>query len=759
MSDIPALTPVENDNEKALVVAKQDRSSGSIARMANTNAAMDNNRANQMLSGVQKSFQSVGNQITGVMKEVGNTFSQVGNSVMQSTGSIGSDAFKAFMGPLGIAIDPIKNLAGSISSLNLGSKLSGLLSSTKELFSSDKEEQPSTPQKMGLFGSGVKFSGKPRVDQIKKFDPGAALLYEAIAGDDEKEGGGFNAGSLLAMAGLGGVLSSIAPVAAIAGALAWVAKDAVVGWLKSDEWGVSGVAGSLGAILGGTGEGWANAFANAGKWGIKGAMIGFGFGGPVGAIAGGLIGAAVGGVLGYIGGERIAQGIQAGFDWISQIEFVGALSTYMVEFFSSIWDFVVQPFKRMVSFIQDTNRLSEIWGDPEATMGEKIGQTLGNIIGMIWSGITGFVVGAVEGTIGLFKDFFIGKEDAEGKRTKKSLLEMFLETMQSLGSFLGDFVLGLFDSLKSSISSITANVDASDIVDTVLSGLTSGFRTAITVGTRVVDMVSNWFDENVKTPVRNFFGNMWTGITEATTGAINTAMGWIRTNVVNPVSGWFSNVKDGVISAFANAGDFVRGLWDTISESVTGLFQSIANVTQFGVASMGSIFRRNEAVSFSDFGRRFEALKEANDRGEISFKTGQLRRAAISAEDSLWDGGSGRSLSRAGFEANFHTGGVAPYEMPALLREDEEVLDPIASRQYRDLMSGRQAEIERDMRENERYMREMEASSRRSLTQAIERLIFAFENGNGNNGTVVQNNNVSRFSPANIMKGLVSEAD
>ena len=97
--------------------------------------------------------------------------------------------------------------------------------------------------------------------------------------------------------------------------------------------------------------------------------------------------------------------------------------------------------------------------------------------------------------------------------------------------------------------------------------------------------------------------------------------------------------------------------------------------------------------------------------------------------------------------------------MPALLREDEEVLDPIASRQYRDLMSGRQAEIERDMRENERYMREMEASSRRSLTQAIERLIFAFENGNGNNGTVVQNNNVSRFSPANIMKGLVSEAD
>jgi len=107
------------------------------------------------------------------------------------------------------------------------------------------------------------------------------------------------------------------PAMLLAG-LAMAIKDGVGGWFKSEEWGVSNIAGALGGLFGGTGEAgsFGNVSGNALKWGL----IGAGLGSIVPVIGTGIgfaAGALIGGILGYFGGEKIAKAIQAVGDWVS----------------------------------------------------------------------------------------------------------------------------------------------------------------------------------------------------------------------------------------------------------------------------------------------------------------------------------------------------------------------------------------------------------------------------------------------------------
>jgi phage-related protein len=126
---------------------------------------------------------------------------------------------------------------------------------------------------------------------------------------------------LLAGTGLGvaaTMLKGLAGPALLAGGLLWAAIDGIRGWLKSDEWGVSKIAGALGGALGGMKEGLDGALANAGKGAMIGSGIGMMIGGPLGLIIGALIGTAVGGILGYIGGKNLAKGFDAFAKWFDE---------------------------------------------------------------------------------------------------------------------------------------------------------------------------------------------------------------------------------------------------------------------------------------------------------------------------------------------------------------------------------------------------------------------------------------------------------
>jgi len=97
----------------------------------------------------------------------------------------------------------------------------------------------------------------------------------------------------------------IGPAAIMAG-VAMAIKDGFDGYFKSEEWGVSKLAGTIGGLFGGIDSGLKGALWGGMKW----ALIGAGIGSVVpviGTAIGGAIGALLGALLGWIGGEKIAK--------------------------------------------------------------------------------------------------------------------------------------------------------------------------------------------------------------------------------------------------------------------------------------------------------------------------------------------------------------------------------------------------------------------------------------------------------------------
>jgi hypothetical protein len=132
------------------------------------------------------------------------------------------------------------------------------------------------------------------------------------------------------------VISAL-PWMLIAGGVAMAIGDAFAGITKAGEWGTDKISAGLGGFLGGTGSGIAGAFANMGKWALAGAGIGAIMGVGIfsipGAILGGLIGAAIGGILGFIGGEKIAKGL----NWVGKL--IGKLWAGYTGRLSEGWNF------------------------------------------------------------------------------------------------------------------------------------------------------------------------------------------------------------------------------------------------------------------------------------------------------------------------------------------------------------------------------------------------------------------------------------
>jgi hypothetical protein len=94
------------------------------------------------------------------------------------------------------------------------------------------------------------------------------------------------------------------------------AKDWTEDMGATDNETLNKISGALGGSLEG---GIMNAFKNASKFAGAGALTGLALGGPVGALIGGLLGAAFGGVLGFIGGGKIAQGLEAMVDGVNNM--------------------------------------------------------------------------------------------------------------------------------------------------------------------------------------------------------------------------------------------------------------------------------------------------------------------------------------------------------------------------------------------------------------------------------------------------------
>lgn len=268
-----------------------------------------------------------------------------------------------------------------------------------------------------LFGAGqnlVKsiFKRKPtRGDVAKTGDMGSLYITDTLRDifggkkSTKKEGGLLDnvlgKGGIGGAGGLAGILKTALPIAAIAAGIIWMAIDAIRGVLKAGQWKTSKVSAGIGGALGGMDSGFAGAFKNMGKFALIGAGIGSLIAPVVGTLAGGLIGAAVGAIFGYIGGAKIAQGL----DNVKK-DLATAWKAPITEKFTNVVDVLIKSFvngttyvismipKMILSlFIKDKKKLEDI--TKVLQEGFKFAflplSWLGNIIKTIGKSLTGMV--------------------------------------------------------------------------------------------------------------------------------------------------------------------------------------------------------------------------------------------------------------------------------------------------------------------------------------------------------------------------------
>ena len=134
---------------------------------------------------------------------------------------------------------------------------------------------------------------------------------------------------------------------------------------------------------------------------------------------------------------------------------------------------------------------------------------------------------------------------------------------------------------------------------TVISGLATGSWKAIKA---IWEVVSNWFNDNVITPVKNIFSALWEGIKTA------AYMNWEAIKLIwNVVSSWFN---DNIISPVKN---FFSDMWDKLKTGASDAWEGIKSV--FGVVAewFEEKFKKAwEKVKdvFSTGGKIFDGIKE-----------------------------------------------------------------------------------------------------------------------------------------------------
>ena len=95
---------------------------------------------------------------------------------------------------------------------------------------------------------------------------------------------------------------------------------------------------------------------------------------------------------------------------------------------------------------------------------------------------------------------------------------------------------------------------------------------------------SQWFNEKIITPIRNFFGNLWNNVKNVAANAWNRIKG-----IFSGVGNWFSNIfqqaYNGITRIFSNIGNFFSRIWERIKNTFSNLGTSIGNAISNAVKS------------------------------------------------------------------------------------------------------------------------------------------------------------------------------
>lgn len=341
--------------------------------------------------------------------------------------------------------------------------------------------------------------------------------------------------------------------------------DGIVDVIKN---GLDGV--NFGEILGGGGS------IVAG-----GAMIGKFFGK---ALLGGAIGMIVGGAGMLFAG--LWDAIKNGLDWLSGLlipagtTMIGTGIGLLIGSAAGPWGALIGV---IVGLIVDLGILIYQNWDAICSWCSTALAAVGQFFVNLWQGVVDvwnvcaewFNTYVIQPVVGFFSGLWEGISSAASV-CWNAIVEFFSPAI--------DWFSELFGSIFQTISDIFYNIGV----------IASGCWEIIKA---VWGIVSEWFNENIITPVATFFSDLWTGIKDWAIAAwdgikdvFSTIGDWIYDKIIKPVGDFFSDLWNGFVEKAKSAWEGVKSVFSTVasffSETFTKAWQGIVKV--FSVA--GEIF-------------------------------------------------------------------------------------------------------------------------------------------------------------------------
>ena len=454
-------------------------------------------------------------------------------------------------------VDEVVNLLSSFNKQN-----SFINENLNELNKSFSKRQKKNPDDDNKLRQQEEEDALPKRESLLRYGgiAGAAAVYIGdilfdvlkVKEGDDKSGGIMS--KLFGKTKFGGMaqrlfpaLMKTLPFAAIAGGILWGVIDAIQGVAKAQDWGVSKISAAIGGFFGGAGNDQIKRmFGNMGKFALIGAAIGS-IVPVIGTLTGGLVGAAIGGILGFIGGEKIAKGID---------KVKGALS--------NLWKGLDINLKKVLKSMG-------AW----AVVGAGIGSVV-PFIGTLVGGLIGAGLGAIFELI----DF-----KALWKKIKKigigGLLGEFISFLGKGISKIWEWIKESFGSVFNSIGTVASNlfhgsIDwiRDSIIQPILQFVGNGIQTAI----QGITDIGTWFGTYIINPIKSFFSKVGEGIA----GGVRTIVDFFKFHLIFPIRNFFNTIGS-FFDAFQGKsfGDVVKmliggGVDETIAQEQEKTTRSIA---------------------------------------------------------------------------------------------------------------------------------------------------------------------------------------
>lgn len=205
--------------------------------------------------------------------------------------------------------------------------------------------------------------------------------------------------------------------------------------------------------------------------------------------------------------------------------------------------------------------------------GSKVGEIIDGIWDALWTGIIEWkwdplgelIFDSIfgEGAWAWLTDEEVFKEWRDGFWAG---IKSGIEEHGDLWGWIKDHVFQpIIDAVKGLFGIASPSTEMAEIGGQLIDGLKEGIKDAWS-------NIGDWFDENVKQPVSEWFTGLWddikkwaedawSGITDAWSGAET----WFSDKVIEPLKGWFTDVWDDIKGFASDAWIDIEETWSTVS--------------------------------------------------------------------------------------------------------------------------------------------------------------------------------------------------